>query len=150
MDKLEFLKGVDLFEGASEELITNLAEISEVQTFDYGHMVFDEGEKAEYVYVLIEGKVRVSISLTSQPARISVAMIEELGWVFGWSGIVAPYRYTAAATCEINSKVLAIPGLQFEELLMKEPKCGCTVMKKMAELISSRLRSSRMVLIRTL
>ena len=150
MDKVEFLKTVELFDGASETLLNKIAEISEVQTYNYGHMIFDEGDKSEWVYILLEGKVRVSVALTSKPARVSVAMLDEPGWVFGWSGIVAPYRYTAAATCEVDSKVLAVPGIQLEDLLAEEPNCGCTVMKKLAELISSRLRNSRMVLIRTM
>ena len=77
-------------------------------------------------------------------------MIEESNWPFGWSGIVSPYRYTATATCEVDTRVLAIPGVKFEELLHSEPECGCTVMKKLTELISSRLRNSRMILLRTM
>jgi CRP-like cAMP-binding protein len=79
-----------------------------------------------------------------------VAVIEECNWAFGWSGIVSPYRYTATATCEVETKVLAIPGIKFEEILDEETDCSCRVMKKLAELISSRLRNSRMILLRTL
>jgi CRP-like cAMP-binding protein len=77
-------------------------------------------------------------------------MLDEPNLAFGWSGIVSPYRYTSSATCDVTTRVLAIPGIEFEDLLMKEPQCGCGVMKKLAELISSRLRNSRMVLLRTM
>ncbi len=49
-------------------------------------MIFEEGEKAEWVYILLEGKVRISIDLTSKPTYITVAMIDEPNWAFGWSG----------------------------------------------------------------
>jgi len=150
MDKVEVLKNVELFEGATEELLTNVSEITTEKTFSLGEMIFQEGEKAEWMYILLEGKVRISIDLTSKPAYITVAMLDEPNLAFGWSGIVAPYRYTSTATCEVDTRVLAIPGVEFEELLMKEPQCGCGVMKKLAELISSRLRNSRMVLLRTM
>jgi len=150
MDKIEVLRNVDLFEDASEELLEKVAGISEEKTFALGEMVFEEGEKAEWVYVLLEGKIRISIDLTSKPAYITVAMISEPNWAFGWSGVVSPYRYTASATCDAETRVLAIPGIQFEEIMLSESECGCKVMKKLTELISSRLRNSRMTLLRTM
>jgi CRP/FNR family transcriptional regulator len=150
MDIVEIYRDVELFEGTSEEFINKVAEISQEKTFALGEMIFEEGEKANWVYFLLEGKVRISIDLTSKPTYVTVAMIDECIWPFGWSGIVAPYRYTATATCEVETKVLAIPGIQFEEFMMQEPNCGCSVMKKLTELISSRLRNSRMTLLRTI
>jgi CRP-like cAMP-binding protein len=150
MDKVEALRNVELFESATDELLAKVAEIAEEKTFVLGEMIFEEGEKAEWVYVLLEGKVRISIDLTSKPTYITVAMIEEPQWAFGWSGIVAPYRYTATATCEVETRVLAIPGIKFEEIIDQETECGCHVMKKLTELISSRLRNSRMTLLRTM
>ena len=150
MDKVEVLRKVELFEGATDDLLNKVAEIAEEKPFVLGEMIFGEGEKAEWVYVLLEGKVRISIDLTSKPTYITVAMIDEPQWAFGWSGIVAPYRYTATATCEVATRVLAIPGIKFEEILDQEAECGCRVMKKLTELISSRLRNSRMTLLRTM
>ena len=150
MDKVEVLRKCALFEGATDELITKVADIAEEKTFALGEMIFEEGEKAQWVYILLEGKVRISIDLTSKPTYITVAMINEPNWAFGWSGIVAPYRYTATATCEMDTRALAIPGVNFEEILDQESDCSCSVMKKLAELISSRLRNSRMVLLRTM
>lgn len=150
MDKVEVLRNVELFEGSADDLLTKVAEIAEEKTFSLGEMIFDEGEKAKWVYILLEGKVRISIDLTSKPTYVTVAMLDESNMAFGWSGIVAPYRYTSSATCEVETRVLAIPGVEFEEMLMKEPIYGCRVMKKLSELISSRLRNSRMVLLRTM
>jgi len=150
MDKVEVLRNVELFEGASDDLLSQVAEIAEEKIFSLGEMIFEEGEKAKWVYFLLAGKVRISIDLTSKPTYITVAMIDEPNLTFGWSGIVAPYRYTATATCEVETRVLAIPGIKFEEILEQSPECGCSVMKKLTELISSRLRNSRMTLLRTL
>ena len=150
MDKTEVLRNVALFEGATEELLKKVADIAEEKTFVLGEMIFEEGEKAEWIYILLEGKVRISIDLTSKPTYITVAMLNDANLAFGWSGIVAPYRYTSTATCEVETRVLAIPGIKFDEILEEEADCSCSVMRKLAELISSRLRNSRMVLLRTM
>lgn len=150
MDTAEILRNVELFEGASDGLLTKVAGIAETKNFALGEMIFEEGEKAEWVYILLEGKVRISIDLTSKPTYITVAMLSDPNSAFGWSGVVSPYRYTSTATCEVETRILAIPGIKFEEILDEETDCSCRVMKKLAELISSRLRNSRMVLLRTL
>lgn len=150
MDKVEALRAVNLFEGASDDFLAKVAEIAEEKTFVLGEMIFQEGEKAEWVYVLLEGKVRISIDLTSKPTYITVAMLSEPYQAFGWSGIVAPYRYTATGTCELETRVLALPGIKLDDILEEEIECGCHVLKKLTELISSRLRNSRMTLLRTM
>ena len=64
MDKVEVLRTVELFDGATDELLNKVADIAEEKNFALGEMIFEEGEKAECVYVLLEGKVRISIDLT--------------------------------------------------------------------------------------
>ena len=150
MDKVEVLRKCELFEGATDQLLSKVAGIAEEKNFALGEMIFEEGEKAEWIYILLEGKVRISIDLTSKPTYVTVAMLDKPNLAFGWSGIVAPYRYTSTGTCEMDTRVMAISGVKFEEILDEEADCSCSVMKKLAELISSRLRNSRMVLLRTI
>ena len=38
---------VELFDRATEDLFIKIAEIAEEQIYDYGYMIFDEGDKSE-------------------------------------------------------------------------------------------------------
>lgn len=150
MDKKQLIRDVELFEFVSDKLIAGMADASKEMKFSRGELIFDEEEKAEYLYILLEGKVSMGVSLTSKPATVTVAVVDTPGVVFGWSSIVKPYRFTAYAQCEEDTKVLGIPGDTILDLLETEPHTAYTVMKRLSEFISGRLRSTRMVLLRTI
>jgi CRP-like cAMP-binding protein len=81
---------------------------------------------------------------------LTVSVINQAHQSFGWSGIVSPYHFTASARCETDCRVLAIPGQKLFEILKEDPESGFHVMCKISEMISSRLRSSRQVLLKSL
>jgi len=92
----------------------------------------------------------MGVSLTSKPTTVTVSVVNAPSTVFGWSSIVTPYRFTAFAQCDVDSKVLTIPGEKILDILQQDPPTAYTVMKRLTELISSRLRDSRTVMLRTL
>jgi CRP-like cAMP-binding protein len=69
--------------------------------------------------------------------------VDDQGETFGWSALIEPRRYTASAVCLGEVKVLAIDGAKLSKLLEEDLQLGFTVMKKVAEIISSRLRNTR-------
>ena len=79
-----------------------------------------------------------------------VAAIKEKGRVFGWSSLVETRQYTSSAVCMEDSKVLTIKGKDLLALLEKMPAAGFVVMRRLAGIASSRLRSTREQLIATL
>lgn len=146
----KLLHPVGLFEDVSEGQLSKIAEISEVAKRSRGELIFSEGDRAEYLYILVEGKVVIRVQLTSRPESVTVAALNQTHQSFGWSGIVEPYHYTASALCEEDCYLIAIPGKKLIEILRSEPASGFEVMRHISEVISSRLRSSRAVLLKTL
>jgi CRP-like cAMP-binding protein len=141
---------VGLFGGLPESQLAKIAGFCKEMSFQQGERIFDEGEKAERLYILIEGKVSIRVHLTSRPETVTVAVIEGSYNSFGWSGVVAPYHYTAAAFCETDSRVLVLPGIELMEVLKEDPASGITVMRRVAEIIGSRLKNSRAALLKSL
>jgi CRP/FNR family cyclic AMP-dependent transcriptional regulator len=133
-----------------EELLKKAAALSEEATFAQGEFIFREGEKADKLHFLLEGKIVLKVNLTSRPESITVSAVNQKYEGFGWSGIVSPYHYTASAYCETDCKVLTLPGDDFMKLLNENPAAGFTVMQRLTELIASRLRNSRQALLKTL
>lgn len=146
----EIVSQVGLFEGIPESQLEKIAEIGQVLSFTPGEQIFVEGHKADRLYVLLEGKVIIRVHLTSRPDAVTVAVINRPNDTFGWSAIVAPYHYTASAISEEQSRTLAIPGLGLLEVLKDDPISGIVVMRRVAEVIGSRLRNSRSALLKSL
>lgn len=146
----ELVSQVRLFEGLPESQLESIAELGQVLSFSKGEQIFVEGHKADRLYVLLEGKVMIRVNLTSRPDAITVAVINRPNDTFGWSAIVAPYHYTASAFCEEQCRTLTIPGFGLLELLKDDPISGIAVMRRVAEVIGSRLRNSRSALLKSL
>ncbi len=150
MNYKKVIRETHLFEFVSDEIIDQMANVAKEMEYSRGDLIFDEVQEADYLYILLEGKVSMGVSLTSKPTTITVSVVSMPNTVFGWSSIVTPYRFTAFAQCDVDSKVLAIPGEKILDFLQKDPPTAYTVMKRLTELISSRLRDSRTVMLRTL
>jgi CRP-like cAMP-binding protein len=139
-----------LFRNLPEELLDKIAALGEESSYFQGDFIFREGDDADKIDFLLKGEIVLKVKLTSRPEQITVSAVSQQYESFGWSGIVPPYHYTASAVCETDCKVLTISGKDFMNLLSDNPAAGFTIMKRLTELIASRLRNSRQALLKTL
>ena len=139
-----------LFRNLPEELLDKIAALGEEAIFSKGDHIFREGEEADKLHFLLDGKLVLKVNLTSRPESITVSAVGQKYESFGWSGIVPPFHYTASAICETECKVLTIPGDGFMKLLEENPTAGFAVMQRLTELVASRLRNSRQALLKTI
>ena len=139
-----------LFRNLPEELLNKVAALGKEVTYSEGDFIFREGDQADKLHFLLNGEVVLKVKLTSRPESITVSAVSQQYESFGWSGIVPPYHYTASAVCEVDCKILTIPGESFMQLLEENPAAGFIVMRRLTELIASRLRNSRQTLLKTL
>jgi len=139
-----------LFRNLPEVLLDKIAVLCEEVTFSKGDHIFREGEEADKLHFLMDGKLVLKVKLTSRPESITVSAVGQKYESFGWSGIVPPFHYTASAICETECKVLTIQGDGFMQLLEENPNAGFTVMRRLTELVASRLRNSRQALLKTI
>ena len=63
-------------------------------------IVFEQGERAEYLYVVVKGEVAVRFKPDDGPELV-VSRIKE-GEVFGWSAAFGSGRYTSGAVLDIR------------------------------------------------
>lgn len=146
----QMLSQIDLFADLPQKQLEVIAEISEETTCQRGELIFQEATKAEKLYVLLEGKVAIRLQISSKPQSITVSVINQTNESFGWSGIITPYHYTASALCESDCRLLAIDGQKLIQALKQDPRSGFIVMERISEIISNRLRNSRMVLLKAM
>jgi len=145
----EMLSQFGLFTGLPEQQLEPIVDICEEIACSQGEVLFREGSKAERLYILLEGKVLIQVKLTSRPESLTVASVNLPGQTLGWSGAMAPHHYTASGVCEVNSRLVALDGRAFMQILEQDPEMGFVVIRRIAEVISSRLRNARSVLLKT-
>jgi CRP/FNR family cyclic AMP-dependent transcriptional regulator len=130
------IKESDLFKGVSQRVITRIGSGSEEETFKKGAVVFRAGSKADYLYVLVNGNVDVTVQ-RGEKARF---VVDRPGEVFGWSALVGPYTYTATATCSNETSVIKVPRDLIEHAVIEHPEEGLAIFKNLTGIIAQRLR----------
>ena len=125
----------DLFKGVSQRFITRIAHGAEEETHKKDSVIFKRGEEAAHFYVLAAGDVHIEIGATEETLAIN-----RPGEVFGWSALVAPYRYTATAKCVRDVRVIKISRDLVEAAITEHPGEGLAVLKNLTGIIADRLR----------
>ncbi len=143
----QMISQCNLFADLSKEQLGNFASLCEEVTCPEGEMVFCEGAWGKRLFLFLEGMVVLQTLLAPGPESITLAVINQPYQVFGWSAVVPPHYYTATAFCHANSRLLALNGKEFLHELEKDPVAGLKIMQRIAEVISVRLRKSRLALL---
>jgi len=150
MPETALLEKFPLFQNVPTEALEKIAALGEESALSAGEMVFKEGQKAEKLHFLLSGSIALRVGIMTKPDSVTVSFVAKPYDCFGWSGIVPPAHYTASAYCEEETRILAIPGDAFLQVMAEYPQAGFDVMRRVAELIADRLRNSRHALLKTL
>jgi CRP-like cAMP-binding protein len=120
------------------------------RTYEAGASIFREGDSAEQLFVLEEGKVALQKDVPLPEAqlgrRITVDVVTR-GEVFGWSSIVAPHIYTLSAICLQKTSVVAIDGARLRSLLQEDHHMAYEVLHGLLKVVASRLADTMQLLI---
>jgi CRP-like cAMP-binding protein len=105
----------------------------------YGETVlFQQGEFAEYLYLVVMGEVLISYKPDDGPP-ITVARVGP-GGVVGWSAALGNRLYTSSAACTIYTQMLRVCGNDLRNLCRQDPETGVIVLDRLATVIAERLR----------
>ena len=133
-----FIQEVELFKGIPSHIIDEIAELITQESHPAGHVLFREGDFADYLYILEEGELDLTVKRDKQLSF----PVDKTGSVFGWSSLVEPNLYTAKAECVKESRVIKIDADRLMRLFQKHPAEGLTIMRRLAGVIATRLIKS--------
>jgi len=145
MVSIEALRNCELFEELSEAELAEIVPLCQEKSYPAGAIIFTEDQTAEYLCILQRGRVAVQMQLRSM-AQISgetTVEVVEPGRIFGWSALVKQRRLTATARCLEDVEIIAVNGEALNQLFERNAHIGFVVMKRLADVISSRLRLTR-------
>ncbi len=150
MTVLEQLAQSTLFADLPPDTLSRLAALAEEITCAAGQALFREGEAASRVYLLLSGKVNVQVQPIALNQPLTIVSLSTPGELVGWSGFMPPSYYTASAICQQDSRLLALEGAAFNRLLDENPATGLVIMRRMAVVISQRLRTIQGIVLKNL
>ena len=105
-----------------------------------GTTLFEQGDPAEYLYLVVVGEVVINYKPEDGPA-ILVARVRP-GGIVGWSAALGSRSYTSGATCEVYTQMLRLRGEDLRNLCNDCPETGILILERLATVIAERLRNT--------
>ena len=125
----------DFIMGMGKEFALEAMEISEKLALDEGETLFNAGDTAHHFYVLIKGRVELSLG-KSGPV---VYTARHPGEVIGWSSLVGRSDFSASAQSRKSAKLLKFDRTGFLTLLQKNSANEALLFRRLAEMLGNRL-----------
>lgn len=140
------LRTIPWFNELTPEHLEKFAAISRLRHAKAGEVFFREGDKQDFLYVVLEGRVALDIFV---PHRGRVRFYTAEKWdVFGWSSVTPNVRQrTAGAVAVMDSIVVAVDAEKMRQMCSEDHSLGYLVMKRMTNVVASRLMVTRLQLL---
>jgi CRP-like cAMP-binding protein len=140
----EILRRYPYFAGVSEESLKAVAMIADERVVPAGTQLFNEGDPADTMNIIVRGEIRIQYILGSGERRTVDTLVD--GDILGWSALVEPYTYTAVGTASKQSQLVAIRAKKLRELCDNDPFLGYRLTTQIARLLAHRLEGARVQL----
>jgi CRP/FNR family cyclic AMP-dependent transcriptional regulator len=133
---LEKYTHLAFFTGLSAAEIQLLAPFFAPLTWVAGTVIFEQGEHADHLYLVVSGEVTIRYKPDDGPV-MNLTRIQP-GGIFGWSAAMGNPNYTSGAICALDSEVLRIRGVELRKLCDKNPELGKVILNRLSANIAER------------
>jgi CRP-like cAMP-binding protein len=123
----------DLFWGMSIDFVKAATDLAVHITCKKGDKLFDIGDPADRLYVLLKG----SVTMKRGDGKLHTA--EKAGEIFGWSSLINREEYAASAVCDTLTELLNIKSKPFLKLLDESPKDKALLFERLAKMLGNQL-----------
>jgi CRP-like cAMP-binding protein len=130
-----YIKQSELFMGTSMDFVKKFMDISEMSSHKKGEILFRENDSANFFFILLNGRVKLSVG---QPKQV-VYNAERNGEAFGWSSLIGGAVYSASAECLEPTKLLKTDSNKLSGILAKDADNGIIFFKQLAATLGKRL-----------
>lgn len=141
MVSIETLKFFPLLNRLSEEHLIELAQMSKRISIDTDEWLLEEGDDADWLYLLMEGSISLTLGLPQSDGGMHHQRGEPMnkGELVGWSSVVGAGSYKFGAMANEPSTLIRLDGEVLRQFIVDNPEAGVHILYKIAEVIGERL-----------
>ena len=137
---LDSLPGIPLFENLNTEQSSMLMSVFEKFSCSPGTVIFEQGDQARYLYLILKGKAIISYKPYDGP-RFVISRLKD-GDVFGWTAVVGGSKYSSSVVSETDLESIRIRREFLQNLLAKNPETGKIIIDRLALNVSPRWKNA--------
>jgi CRP/FNR family cyclic AMP-dependent transcriptional regulator len=139
-DVQQALANMNLFQGLTAEGLERIAAIAGEESHPLNAFVFHEGEMGDKLYLILEGKVRISRELPGMGEE-ALAVLGP-GEAFGEMSLIDDTPRSADARVHERCRLLVITREAFEDLLFVHKDLAYEILWNFVKTLSGRLRDA--------
>lgn len=143
----DYLKKYKIFSVLNPDQLRHIAELSEEVSCESGDILFHEGDRADALYVLVEGLIELyyTVDVEYRPELHKELMFREIhpGELFSISALIEPYKLTASARAVKPSRMIKIHAAQLLKWCEEDLDLANAIMRQVASAAITRLQATR-------
>ncbi len=148
MDRSEMeqaLEFCEFFKLLDKSDIAKIASLCQVNTYESGECVFQQGDYGEHLYIIVQGYIHLerSVDLGSRKGSVVIEALGK-GRVLGcWSSLLdLPHILISSATCQKPTTVIAIKGEDLRQMMVGNTEFGFNIMERLCFLLRDRVQAA--------
>ena len=130
IDDYKLICSARLFRGLPDDQMRKIVGNKSVRSFDKGQLIFQQGEKAEHFYVILEGWVKLFRQMPS--GEEAILHIFTRGETFAEAAMFDGQHYPATAEVVSGAKMLVLNSDQFKAQLREYPEIAMRMLASTA------------------
>jgi CRP/FNR family transcriptional regulator, cyclic AMP receptor protein len=134
------LANMNLFRGLSSDGLERIAAIAGEELHEVGAFVFHEGEIGDKLYLILDGKVRISRNLPGMGEEALAVL--GVGEAFGEMSLIDDTPRSADALVHERTRLLVLTREAFEDLLFLHKDLAYEILWNFVKTLSGRLREA--------
>jgi CRP-like cAMP-binding protein len=139
-DVAEALAKIDIFRDLHPEGIERLAKVCAEETYRTGEVIFKEGEVGDKLYLILDGKVRISREVSGMGEE-ALAVLGP-GSAFGEMSLIDDFPRSADARVHERCRLLVLTKSALEDLLFLDKDLAYEILWNFVRILSARLRET--------
>jgi CRP/FNR family transcriptional regulator, cyclic AMP receptor protein len=156
MKALDAIKKSIIFSSLEEDQLSEILSITREKRFNKDEIIMQEGEQGDTMFLVVEGEVGVSKSLTMkfgdndfrQTEKVLTSFKPDDHVVFGEMALIGQDSRSASIIARTDCLLLEINRADFLKLIEDKPGLGVIILVKLSELLINRLKQSSQDIIR--
>lgn len=142
------LKKISLLQDLTGDELEKLLALASVRQIAAGETVIHEGEPGDSLFIMCQGEVEITKRLTVvldedvPKERVMTRLKAEDGVFFGEMALLENDTRSATVTALTDCRFLELPRQDFLNFVDQNPKTGCRLFLRLAQLLSRRLRKT--------
>lgn len=140
------LRRIPWFADLTQVQLECLSGISTLRELEAGAVLFHEGDREDYLYVLLEGQVVLEVEVPTR-GQVPVYTAEILD-IIGWSSMTPIVRQrTASVRATKPSLLVGLNSKLLQQMCEEDHELGYVIMKRLANLVANRFLTTRLCLL---